>query len=236
MNALLLFTVLLCSCSFAQGLQASQPTQSLPSTQDIPFQSDWLKKHYSDRIAMFELQPLRKGDIVFIGDSITEQGMNWGLRFNDLRMRNRGIKGDMTYGVLARLEELTTNQPKAIFIMIGINDVFNFYYQGEIESLSTVASNLTQITEQLHNALPHTEIFVQSLLPDNRDFISRLARSVNEEITGINNKKFTYIDLHSVFSNRKGVLNPALTTDGTHLNAKGYALWKQQLQPYLDKL
>ena len=102
-------------------------------SKEIPYQSELLKKHYKDRMEMFAFQPLNQGDIVFVGDSITELGMSWAHRFDDLRVRNRGIKGDMTYGVLERLNEMINTPPKAIFIMIGVNDIFNYHYMREVK-------------------------------------------------------------------------------------------------------
>lgn len=185
---------------------------------------------------LFEQQPLKKGDIVFIGDSLTELGMNWAVRFGDLRVRNRGIAGDMTYGVLARIDEFQKNPPKAIFLLIGINDIFNLHYQHEIQSLSSISHNIEQITSELHQSSPNSKIFVQSLLPDHRDFISIMARAVNTQILEIPNKKFTFIDLHDSFAASDGTLNSDLSTDGTQLNQLGYEIWKKQLQPIMEKL
>lgn len=222
-------------CAALVSTSLSFPTHSA-QTNEIPYQSTWLKNHYNERMSMFQLQPLKEGDIVFIGDSITEMGMNWGVRFNDTRVKNRGIKADMTYGVLARLNEMQVSSPKAIFILIGINDIFNLYYQQEIQQLSSIAKNIQKITNELRTSLPDTQIFVQSLLPDHRDFISVLAREVNQQIEQIPNKQFQYIELHSSFVTPDGVLRPELTTDGTHLNAEGYALWHKILQPYIEAL
>lgn len=202
----------------------------------IPFQSQWLKNHYSERTAHFKLQPLRKGDIVFIGDSITEQGLNWAIRFNDLRVRNRGISGDLTYGVLARLNELTAAPPKAIFLKIGVNDIFNFHYIKQVKNLSSVSENIEKIVTQLNNSLPNTQIYVQSILPDHRDFITQMAQTVNQQIKAIKHAKFTYIDLHPAFLGPQGTLNETLTTDGTHLNKAGYDLWAKQLAPIMKTL
>ncbi len=202
----------------------------------IPFQSEWLKQHYAKRMQHFSKNPILTGDIVFIGDSITEQGDNWGAKFADLMIKNRGISGDMTYGVLARLNEVKANPPKAIFIMIGVNDIFNLVYHHEVKQLASISRNIDKITRELAGALPETQIFVQSILPDHRDFITILASAVNQQIKAINNKAFTYIDLHSVFVTPQGVLKAELTTDGTHLNASGYQLWQQQLQPIMDTL
>lgn len=202
----------------------------------IPFQSQWLKKHYAERIAHFKLQPLRKGDIVFIGDSITEQGLNWSIRFNDLRVRNRGISGDMTYGVLARLNELKAAPPKAIFLKIGVNDIFNYHYIKQVKDLASVSENIEKIVTQLNKSLPNTQIYVQSILPDHRNFITQMAQTVNHQIKAIEHANFTYIDLHTAFLSPQGTLKKSLTTDGTHLNKAGYDLWAKQLAPIMKTL
>lgn len=202
----------------------------------IPFQSQWLKNHYAERIAHFKLQPLRKGDIVFIGDSITEQGLNWSILFNDLRVRNRGISGDMTYGVLARLNELKAAPPKAIFLKIGVNDIFNYHYIKQIKDLASVSENIEKIVTQLNDSLPNTQIYVQSILPDHRNFITQMAQTVNQQIKAIEHANFTYIDLHPVFLGPQGTLKKSLTTDGTHLNKAGYDLWAKQLASIMKTL
>jgi lysophospholipase L1-like esterase len=43
----------------------------------------------------------------------------------------------------------------------------------------------------------------------------------------------TVIDLHAHFMDSMGRLDAGYTADGLHLNAKGYAIWKGLLQPYL---
>ncbi|HPI85609.1 MAG TPA: GDSL-type esterase/lipase family protein, partial [Bacteroidales bacterium] len=67
-------------------------------------------------------------DIVFLGDSLTE-GFDLQHYFNLPNLKNRGISGDTTYQVLYRLEEIWNSKPAGLFLMIGINDMF----QGEDE-------------------------------------------------------------------------------------------------------
>ena len=43
------------------------------------------------------------GGIVFLGNSITEQGGDWGKRLGWSSLKNRGISGDVTEGVLRDL-------------------------------------------------------------------------------------------------------------------------------------
>jgi len=63
-------------------------------------------------------------DIVFLGNSITQDD-NWDSLFNNHAFYNRGISGDVTDGVLQRLGEIVYVKPTAVFIEIGINDLFN---------------------------------------------------------------------------------------------------------------
>ncbi len=59
---------------------------------------------------------------MFLGNSITEMG-NWKNVLNDTTVINRGIGGDITYGVLKRLKDITDRRPSKLFILLGINDI-----------------------------------------------------------------------------------------------------------------
>src|SRR5688572_6232361 len=96
-----------------------------PDDISIAYHSDWTKVHYPEKIAEFKLAPLAAGDVVFLGNSITEEGGDWGQRLGWSHVKNRGISGDVTEGVLIRLGEITHSKPKAVFLLIGINDLFN---------------------------------------------------------------------------------------------------------------
>jgi hypothetical protein len=122
-------------------MSCSNSSKNLPQTQSstinppdslypslnliIPYHSDFTKIHYPERIIAFKKDPLKIGDIVFLGNSLTEQGGDWSRRFNTPTVKNRGIAGDFTYGVLQRINEIWYYKPTSVFIMIGINDMFN---------------------------------------------------------------------------------------------------------------
>ena len=76
------------------------------------------------KISEFKASPVGFDKIVFLGNSIT-QGL---LRHTDKlignNIVNRGISGDHTDGVSARLKEVIHYKPKAVFILIGVNDLF----------------------------------------------------------------------------------------------------------------
>src|SRR5690348_15002827 len=79
-----------------------------------------LPEHYTKRYDLFKKEPLMKGGIAMVGNSITEGG-NWKLLLKDTTVINRGISGDVTFGVLNRLKEITDHQPGKLFLLIGIN-------------------------------------------------------------------------------------------------------------------
>jgi lysophospholipase L1-like esterase len=76
-------------------------------------------------MAYFEQSPTIKGAIVFLGNSITERA-EWQELLADSRypVLNRGIGGDNSFGILARIDEVLRGRPRAIFLMDGINDQF----------------------------------------------------------------------------------------------------------------
>src|SRR5687767_4074179 len=65
----------------------------------------YIHDHYAKRIALFEKEPVATGKIIFLGNSITEEGQ-WGKLTGDNTVINRGISGDITDGVLKRLADV----------------------------------------------------------------------------------------------------------------------------------
>jgi len=195
------------------------------STMVISTHSDFTKKHYPNRISEFKKEPLAANDIVFLGNSITEQGDDWSLKVDNTKARNRGISGDTTEGVLARLGEVVFFKPEKIFILIGINDLFR-----DDMSAEKVFNNILKIVSQIHDGAPETKIFVQTILPTTtKSLKEKIKRTnsllVNSEATA----PFELIYLHNHFETEDDLMNMELSADGVHLNEKGYALWVQKI-------
>lgn len=198
---------------------------------NIKYHGAWTKINYKNRIAKFKNSPLNFGDIVFVGNSITEQGGDWSKKFNMPNIRNRGIAGDVTDGVLERINEITHYKPKAVFLLIGINDLFNLHYQKEIPSVKYVANNIIKITEIIHKKSPKTKIYLQTILPTSEAYMADNINSVNTIIRNYENESnYELIDLFKVFVESNGLIKPSLTTDGTHLNELGYELWVKTIK------
>lgn len=199
------------------------------------YHNDWTIKHYKQRIALFEQEPLEMGDIVFIGNSITEKMKNWDTAFNKPHLRNRGIAGDLSSGVLKRLNEIIYFKPKAVFILIGINDLFNKHHKEDnsklkydkiVPSTAFVVNNILKIAKRIHDKSPDTKIYVRTVLPTRRDFLKQDIVDLNAVIKK-NEAKGYYkvLDLYSEFVDSNGDLPKELTVDGVHLSDKGYEKW-----------
>ena len=205
---------------------ATIPASSYPdSSLIIATHTEFTRTHYPERIAEFKKNPLETGDIVFLGNSITEQGGDWASKVNNTKARNRGISGDTTDGVLARLAELIYYKPQQVFILIGINDLFR-----EDMTSEKVFNNILKIVDQIHHGSPRTEIFVQTILPTNTATLKEKILSTNSLLTNSEaTEPYKLISLHTHFATQDGLMNMELSTDGVHLNENGYAVWAHKI-------
>lgn len=192
--------------------------------------------YYDQKATLFEVLPIGSSDIVFLGNSITDGG-EWAELFQDSRMKNRGISGDIAEGVYDRLDAVLKGKPAKIFLMIGINDV------ARGTAADTIVYRIGKIVDKIQAESPSTRLYVESLLPVNDDFGKFQGHtSRGDVVVEINNllkqlaesRKVIYIDLYSRFVNAAdGKMNKIYSNDGLHLLGKGYLLWKEILLPYL---
>ena len=185
--------------------------------------------YYWDKKSHFETLPQADADIIFLGDSLTDS-CEWQELFRNVRLKNRGISGDTTNGVLNRIDEVIESKPRKIFIMIGINDLNQGRNVGDILNTYKI------ILKYFQDKTPQTEVFVQSILPlNNQNFPNN---GMNKKIIELNdhlrdfsqNLSFKYIDLYSSFLDGDNQLDARYTTDGIHLNGQGYLLWKESIE------
>lgn len=183
---------------------------------------------YMHRKDIFEKLPKDSTDVVFLGNSLTEQGM-WQELFPDIDLKNRGIAGDMTDGILERLPTVLELQPKKLFLSVGVNDLL-------FQSPDYVIKNYEKIINTITKQSPLTQIFVQSLIPVNNEVRNTGISNkdiiiINQELKRLAQEKgLTFIDLHKVFD---GVLLEKYTSDGIHLNGEAYLIWRDTLKKYI---
>jgi len=190
-----------------------------------------MRHHYAQKADFFRRYRVQAGDIVFLGDSITD-GAQWDEIFPALPLKNRGINGDTTEGVLRRLPEIIEGQPAALFLLIGTNDLPWFAYRSDEGILNTYEQILAACREKS----PATQVFVQSILPRHRSYSRRIQR-LNQALQHLADRYGnTFIDLYPHFVDDKGGLRREFTNDNLHLLAAGYACWAEVLAPHIGDL
>lgn len=203
--------------------------------QSATIDSGYRPPTYEQRLALFKSYHHSTKDVIFLGNSITA-GVDWNELLQLPEARNRGISGDITFGVLQRLDEVTEGHPAKVFILIGINDI------GRDIPDSLILRNEEWMIRRIQQASPKTKIYFQTLLPTNNTFTQHKTHynkdghiaAVNQGIKRLTEKyHITLVDLHPHFLDKDGKLDASYTMDGLHLNDKGYQVWKTVLQPYL---
>ncbi len=177
--------------------------------------------------------PDTNDEIIFAGDSIT-YALSLLESFTDVR--NHGIGGDSSQGMLDRLPMIAATRPKQFFLNIGTNDLSTEVSAGE------VAENIREIVDRMAAESPGTELFVTSVLPTNLELSGGLREERKLVAVGRLNAmiaeaaqvgKFTYLDFSPHFRDDKGQLRRNLTPDGVHLNDDGIRLYCKLLEPHV---
>ncbi|MGB7067986.1 MAG: GDSL-type esterase/lipase family protein [Pyrinomonadaceae bacterium] len=219
-RAIWFFAFLVCACpAIAQQSASTKPDDN------------FLRPYYVQRVSQHKLLPKIKNGVIFVGDSITD-GNEWSEQMDCRKCQNRGISGDISAGVLARLDDIVAQKPAKIFLLIGINDISRLIPNEKI------IANYREFVRRSQAASPKTKIYLQSILPTN-DTFRKFADKNDASIKILNDamrelalttKGVTYIDLHSAFLDADLRLDKRYTNDGLHLTGEGYQLWARILR------
>ena len=203
------------------------------------------QKYYQMKCTSYKVQNtnLSKGQIVFVGDSITDlYPLDDYYADLDLAAYNRGIGGDTTTGVLKRLQESVFDlKPSTVVLMIGTNDI-----NGNVKT-EKILKNYQEILTRIKTELPNTRLYCVSVIPQNLTIETYSTIKIDEatpRILALNEKikemvasepNMTYLDLFSLLADENNRLIEKYSDDGLHLNAEGFKVWTGLLKPYLMK-
>ena len=187
------------------------------------------KLSYKDvRRGLFALSKIQNAAIVMLGDSLTEGGP-WRELTGCPSIVNRGVSGDTTKGVRDRLDDVLNMHPRAVLMMIGVNDITLRVPK------ETTIRNYQAILDRLEDSGART--FVNYVLPVAASYGRR---RMNEEISALNiaivglvagRPHVTPIDLGPLVRGSNGYLGEEFSYDGLHLSPKGYEVWRDAIAP-----
>ena len=184
---------------------------------------------------------LKKENIVFLGDSITEYYPIDEI-FN-LPIINSGKSGYKTDQILPELKELVYQyNPTSVYILIGTND---FRDEDDDKLVNEVEENIVKIVENIQKYRSKAKIYIQSIYPVNRTIKNNNANyRQNDEIKEVNNylkeycekEHLTYIDMYNRLIDEDGNLSKEYTNDGLHPNELGYSRITRELIPFIYEI
>lgn len=201
------------------------------NAQEVKYDSTYRPGAYLKKIEVFKKEGITKKDFVFLGNSITA-GTDWAKLLGLPNAKNRGISGDITFGVLERLDQVISGKPAKVFVLIGINDVSRNIPD------SLILRNYKNIISRIKAGSKKTKIYFYTLLPVNASFNkfkNHYGKDehilwLNSEIRKLADKKVTVIDLYTHFIDGENHLKAELTHDGLHLKPEGYKVWAEVLK------
>lgn len=177
------------------------------------------------------------GQVVFLGDSITEGFPIEEMLKSSKILYKRGISGIRSDTVLEHFDEIMGGlKAGEVFILLGTNDL------AHNRSTDSIVETLTNICDRLKLENHATEIHIISIYPIIEGYTDMVDIRQNKDIITINSQlevlaetdsKVHYYDIYPLLLDDKGQLEKNYTKDGLHLTIEGYQKVCEVLQEAL---
>jgi lysophospholipase L1-like esterase len=184
------------------------------------------------------LLPPSRFRAVFFGDSITEGWKSLDPDFFVRDILDRGISGQTTAQMLVRFRaDVLDLRPQVVHIMAGTNDIAG---NTGPTSLAIIQGNLMSMVEQ---ARCHGIRVILASIPPAAQFTWRPDVQPAETIAAMNawlrsyakREHMVFVDYYSALSDGRGGFKAALSDDGVHPNAAGYAAMRPLARAGLER-
>lgn len=180
-----------------------------------------------------------EGSVVFFGDS---EMSRWPIcpSFGSAPIRNRGVAGIGTSRALEQFRDVIALKPKAVVILIGINDLRKKVSRDGVVIRNPVpeitVGNIEKMVVSARDG--GIDVILCSLLPTSKDLDQyyprdkiRTANALLKTLAGKHGIRF--VDLYTSMSDNEGYFRRDYTRDGIHPNKYGYACMTRMLSPVL---
>lgn len=195
---------------------------------------------FADDIRLFKekdaVSPPAKHAILFVGSSSFTKWTDVQDYFPGYPIINRGFGGSSLPDVIRYAGDIIfPYQPKQIVIYCGENDLA----ASDTVSAATVIARFKTLFGMIRRQLGEVPVVFVSLKPSpSRARLFPKMIEVNAAIKSwlATQKKAVFADVYARMLDEKGNPRASLfVSDMLHMNATGYAIWKQVLQPLLLK-
>ena len=199
-----------------------------------------------------------KKQVVFLGDSITEEGRTLELGFlnlieetldaNKFNIIGKGISGDKVSDLLVRYEEdVLAQDPDIVFIYIGINDVWHTYDVGKGSDIDFYEKGLRKIITDIKRKNAKIILCTPTVIGELVTFKDTVEIKRDQELDAFSGvvrnlaSEFNteLLDLRTIFkdyiiqNNKTNDYQGFLTDDGVHLNDFGNQLIAEKMLEYI---
>ena len=169
-----------------------------------------------------KFQPI---DYVFIGDSITAGGRNWGwrLKHNPLAARNLGESGYMVWQIKNEAGAAISYHPKWIFVLAGTNDTFcrDGINQGTLDDYR----DMLRLIKKAHAQAVVTLVPYQGW-----DQNEAVIKKFNVDLEQLCKEEGAIVvDLNPIIAPDDRLLSE-YSKDGVHFTQKAYSVWQDKLR------
>lgn len=212
---------------------------------EIIFSQD--NPNYKIQIDLYNIYKTKSAEIVMFGDSHI-RGVDWNELLGRQGIVNRGIPADVLSGYKKRLDYIFKLNPKVVFIIGGVNDIYNWTPVEEIFNTykeivaALMARNIKVVIQSVIYAGENWgEEWLRVNNPDVKPYDVNLGR--NKEIDKLNillksfslSNNILFLDVNSRLK-AGNFLNGIYHYDGLHLNARGYKIWGEEVEKALKAL
>jgi len=223
-------TALIGNTTTAQETTATAPAVVSPVHQP-PFWNEIAEFRHQDSI---HRPP--SGAIVFVGSSSFRKWANVQGYFPGYPIINRGFGGSTLPDVIRYSNEIIfPYRPKQVVIYCGDNDLAS----SDSVSAKMVYNRFVRLYELIRSRLKDVDILYVSIKPSpSRVRLMPRMEEANDMIRDFMAKHShaVFVDVyHSMLGPNGQPIDSLFLADKLHMNEKGYRVWQQLLQPYLDK-
>lgn len=170
--------------------------------------------------------------VVFTGSSSVRMWETLASDFPDVAVLNRGFGGSQVRDAVWYADEVALRyRPRQIVLYAGDNDVF------EGRSPAQVLADTEAFVQRVRALRPGTPIALLGIKPSpSRVQLLGVQREANEALRtwAARQRNIAYIDVFNPMLDADGKPREELfIADRLHMNAAGYALWREIVGPYL---
>lgn len=172
--------------------------------------------------------------VLFVGSSSIRKWRTLAHDFPGIKVINRGFGGSQLSDSVYYFDRIVSPyKPALIVLYAGSNDL----HTGKTPE--RVVADFEAFADKVSKDLPNARLdFISINASPSRWKDLPKVKEANDRIAAIISKKknWQYIDTFTPMLDARGQSRPELyLTDRLHPNAKGYAIWRSVIAPYLDQ-